>query len=117
MIILFRFKGIKKVYGLVFGYNDPTAFICVGVDEERKTLYKEQSKVEKDLKKTIVRYVDKYVNFAAANELNNIEDIDYIINAFNEYVQDENSINNKIFNNKVFNKIVVVNLNFEKKIS
>ena len=62
---------------------------------ERKALYKEQSKVEKDLKKTIVRYVDKYVNFAAANELNNIEDIDYIIDAFNEYTQDENLKFNK----------------------
>ena len=62
---------------------------------ERKALYKEQSKVEKDLKKTIVRYVDKYVNFAAANELNNIEDIDYIIDAFKEYVQDENLKINK----------------------
>ena len=51
---------------------------------------KEKLKIEKDLKKTIVRYIDKYVNFAAANELNNIEDIDYIIDAFNEYVQDEN---------------------------
>ena len=62
---------------------------------ERKALYNEQSKVEKDLKKTIVRYVDKYVDFAAANELNNIEDIDYIINAFNEYAQDENIKINK----------------------
>ena len=62
---------------------------------ERKALYKEQSKVEKDLKKTIVRYVDKYVNFAAANELNNIDDIDYIINAFNEYAQEENIKINK----------------------
>ena len=62
---------------------------------ERKALYKEQSKVEKDLKKTIVRYVDKYVNFAAANELNNIEDIDYIIDAFNEYDQEENIKINK----------------------
>ena len=62
---------------------------------ERRALYKEQSKVEKDLKKTIVRYVDKYVDFAAANELNNIEDIDYIIDAFNEYVQDENLKINK----------------------
>ena len=62
---------------------------------ERKALYKEQSKVEKDLKKTIVRYVDKYVNFAAANELNNNEDIDYIIDAFNEYAQDENIKINK----------------------
>ena len=57
---------------------------------ERRALYKEQSKAEKDLKKTIVRYVDKYVDFAAANELNNIEDIDYIIDVFNEYAQDEN---------------------------
>ena len=48
---------------------------------------KEKRKIEKDLKKTIVRYVDKYVNFAAANELNNIEDIDYIIDAFYEYAQ------------------------------
>ena len=62
---------------------------------ERKALYKEQSKVEKDLKNTIVRYVDKYVNFAAANELNNIEDIDYIIDAFNEYAQEENIKINK----------------------
>ena len=62
---------------------------------ERKVLYKEQSKVEKDLKKTIVRYIDKYVNFAAANELNNIEDIDYIVDAFNEYTQDENLKINK----------------------
>ena len=62
---------------------------------ERMVLYKEQSKVEKDLKKTIVRYVDKYVNFAAANELNNIEDIDYIIDAFNEYAQEENIKINK----------------------
>ena len=57
---------------------------------ERKALYKEQSKVEKDLKKTILRYIDKYVDFAAANELNNIEDIDYIIDAFYEYAQEEN---------------------------
>ena len=57
---------------------------------ERKALYKEQSKVEKDLKKTILRYIDKYVDFAAANELNNIEDIDYIIDVFNEYAQEEN---------------------------
>ena len=63
--------------------------------DERKALYKEQSKVEKDLKKTIVRYVDKYIDFAAANELNNIEDIDYIIDAFNEYTQDENLKFNK----------------------
>ena len=56
---------------------------------------KEKLKIEKDIKKTIVRYVDKYVNFAAANELNNIEDIDYIINAFNEYAQDENLKINK----------------------
>ena len=62
---------------------------------ERRALYKEQSKVEKDLKKTIVRYVDKYVNFAAANELNNIEDIDYIIDAFYNYAQDENIKINK----------------------
>ena len=62
---------------------------------ERKALYKEQSKVEKDLKKTIVRYVDKYVDFSAANELNNIEDIDYIIDAFKEYTQDENLKINK----------------------
>ena len=62
---------------------------------ERKDLYKEQSKVEKDLKKTIVRYVDKYVDFTAANELNNIEDIDYIIDAFNEYAQEENLKINK----------------------
>ena len=59
------------------------------MEKERNALLKEQSKVEKDLKKTIVRYVDKYVDFAAANELNNIEDIDYIINAFNEYAQEE----------------------------
>lgn len=62
---------------------------------ERKALYKEQSKVEKDLKKTILRYIDKYVDFAAANELNNIEDIDYIIDAFIEYAQDENLKINK----------------------
>ena len=62
---------------------------------ERRALYKEQSKVEKDLKKTIIRYVDKYVNFAAANELNNIEDIDDIIDVFNEYAQDENIKINK----------------------
>ena len=62
---------------------------------ERRALYKEQSKVEKDLKKTIIRYVDKYVNFAAANELNNIDDIDDIIDAFNEYAQDENIKINK----------------------
>lgn len=56
---------------------------------------KEKRKLEKDIKKTIVRYVDKYVDFAAANELNNIEDIDYIIDAFNEYAQDENLKINK----------------------
>ena len=56
----------------------------------RIELDKEKRKIEKDIKKTIVRYIDKYVNFAAANELNNIEDIDYIIDAFNEYTQDEN---------------------------
>ena len=59
-------------------------------EKQQRDLLKEQSKVEKDLKKTIVRYVDKYVDFAAANELNNIEDIDYIIDAFNEYAQEEN---------------------------
>ena len=63
--------------------------------DARIGLEKEKRKIEKDIKKTIVRYVDKYVNFAAANELNNIEDIDYIINAFNEYVQDENLKINK----------------------
>ena len=56
---------------------------------------KEKRKIEKDIKKSIVRYIDKYVNFAAANELNNIEDIDYIINAFNEYALDENLKINK----------------------
>ena len=62
---------------------------------ERKALYKEQSKVEKDLKKTIVRYVDKYIDFATANELNSIDDIDYIIDTFNEYAQEENLQINK----------------------
>ena len=51
---------------------------------------KEKRKIEKDIKKTIVRYVDKYVNFAAASELNNSEDIDYIIDAFYEYAREEN---------------------------
>ena len=59
-------------------------------EKEQRALLREQSKVEKDLKKTIVRYVDKYVNFAAASELNNTEDIDYIVDAFNEYAQEEN---------------------------
>ena len=57
--------------------------------DARIKLEKEKSKIEKDLKKTIIRYIDKYVNFAAANELNNIEDINYIIDAFNEYAQEE----------------------------
>lgn len=60
------------------------------VEKQQRDLLREQSKVEKDLKKTIVRYVDKYVDFAAASELNNIEDINYIIDAFNEYAQEEN---------------------------
>ena len=60
------------------------------VEKQHHDLLKEQSKVEKDLKKTIVRYVDKYVDFASASELNNIEDIDYIIDAFNEYAEEEN---------------------------
>ena len=60
------------------------------LEKERNALLKEQSKLEKDIKKTIVRYVDKYVNFAAANELNNEEDINYIINVFYNYAQDEN---------------------------
>ena len=47
-------------------------------------------KIEKDIKKTILRYIDKYVDFAAADELNNIEDINYIIDVFNEYAQEEN---------------------------
>lgn len=82
---------------------------------ERMALYKEQSKVEKDLKKTIVRYVDKYIDFAAANELNNIEDIDYIIDAFNEYAQEENykinqrsidAVNRRIYKlNEIRNKL------------
>ena len=59
-------------------------------EKEQRALLREQSKVEKDLKKTIVRYVDKYVNFAAASELNNTEDIDYIVDVFNEYAQEEN---------------------------
>ena len=59
-------------------------------EKEQRALLREQSKVEKDLKKTIVRYVDKYVNFSAASELNNTEDIDYIVDAFNEYAQEEN---------------------------
>ena len=59
-------------------------------EKEQRALLREQSKVEKDLKKIIVRYVDKYVNFAAASELNNTEDIDYIVDAFNEYAQEEN---------------------------
>ena len=62
---------------------------------ERRALLKEQSKVEKDLKKTIVRYVDKYVNFAAATELNNEEDVDYIIGVFYNYAQDEEIIINQ----------------------
>ena len=62
---------------------------------ERRALLKEQSKVEKDLKKTIVRYVDKYVNFAAAMELNNEEDVDYIIGVFYNYANDENIIINQ----------------------
>ncbi len=79
---------------------------------ERRALYKEQSKVEKDLKKTIIRYIDKYVNFAAANELNNIEDIDYIIDAFNEYTQDENlKINKRSIDavNRRINKLYEIN--------
>ena len=52
-------------------------------------LDKEKRKIEKDIKKTIIRYIDKFVDFAAANELNNIEDIDYIIDAFNEYAQED----------------------------
>ena len=64
-------------------------------EKQQRDLLREQSKIEKDIKKSIVRYIDKYVNFAAANELNNIEDIDYIINAFNEYALDENLKINK----------------------
>ena len=60
------------------------------VEKQQRDLLREQSKVEKDLKKTIVRYVDKYVNFAAASELNNEEDIDYIFGVFLNYTQDEN---------------------------
>ena len=56
----------------------------------RIKLDKEKRQIEKDLKKTIIRCIDKYVDFAAANELNNIEDIDYIIDVFNEYAQEEN---------------------------
>ena len=63
--------------------------------DARIELDKGKRKIEKDLKKTIVRYIDKYVNFAAANELNNSEDIDYIIDVFNEYAQDENIKINK----------------------
>ena len=63
--------------------------------DARIQLEKGKRKIEKDIKKTIVRYVDKYVNFAAANELNNSEDIDYIIDVFNEYAQDENLKINK----------------------
>ena len=59
-------------------------------EKQQRDLLREQSKVEKDLKKTIVRYVDKYVNFAAASELNNEEDIDYIFGVFFNYAQDEN---------------------------
>lgn len=65
------------------------------IEKQQRDLLREQSKIEKDLKKTIVRYVDKYVDFAAANELNNIEDIDYIIDAFNEYAKEENLKFNK----------------------
>ena len=39
--------------------------------------------------KLYIKNKDKYVDFAAANELNNIEDIDYIIDAFNEYAREE----------------------------
>ena len=60
------------------------------IEKQQRDLLREQSKVEKDLKKTIVRYVDKYVNFAAASELNNEEDIDYIFGVFLNYAQDEN---------------------------
>ena len=60
------------------------------IEKQQRDLLREQSKVEKDLKKTIVRYVDKYVNFAAASELNNEEDIDYIFGVFFNYAQDEN---------------------------
>lgn len=77
-------------------------------EKERNALLKEQSKLEKDLKKTILRYIDKYVDFAAANELNNIEDIDYIIDAFYEYAQEENiNINQRSINavNRRVNKL------------
>ena len=60
------------------------------LEKQQRDLLREQRKVEKDLKKTIVRYVDKYVNFAAASELNNEEDIDYIFGVFFNYAQDEN---------------------------
>ena len=63
--------------------------------DARIQLEKEKRRIEKDLKKTILRYIDKYVNFAAASELNNSEDIDYIIDVFNEYAQDENIKINK----------------------
>lgn len=89
-------ERLSESYGRLpeddFVYDERTGEL---IYPERRALYKEQSKVEKDLKKTIIRYVDKYVNFAAANELNNIEDIDDIIDAFNEYAQDENIKINK----------------------
>ena len=66
---------------------------------------KEKRKIEKDIKKTIVRYIDKYVDFAAANELNNIEDINYIIDAFNEYAQEENYKINQRYIDAVNRKI------------
>ena len=32
-------ENVKRVYGLDFGYNDPTALICSAVDEENKIIY------------------------------------------------------------------------------
>lgn len=65
------------------------------VEKERSVLLKEQSKLEKDIRKTIFRYIDKYVNVFTASELVKVEDIHYIIDVFYEYCEDENININK----------------------
>ena len=74
-------EGIKKVYGLDFGYNDPTAFICVGVDEERKTLYiydeyYKSGMTNKDIADMLIyKQLHKYEIIADSAEPKSIEEL------------------------------------------
>ena len=71
----------KRVYGLDFGYNDPTALICVGVDEEEKILYifdehYQSGMTNKDIADMLIyKQLHKYEIIADSAEPKSIEEL------------------------------------------